>query len=66
MLQRADGGGGGEPAAADVTDNAGDQGQLIPMIDAAEEVCGEAPEQVLADANYCNERDLWGAGEARH
>ena len=43
---------------AEVTDNASDQGQLIPMIDAAAEVCGEAPRQVLADANYCNERDL--------
>ena len=43
---------------AGVTDNASDQGQLIPMIDVAAEVCGEAPEQVLADTGYCNERDL--------
>ena len=40
---------------AEVTDNASDQGQLIPMVDAA---CGETPAQVLADAGYCNERDL--------
>ena len=43
---------------AEVTDNASDQGQLIPMIDRAAEVCGETPEQVLADAGYGNERDL--------
>ena len=43
---------------AEVTDNASDQGQLIPMIDRATEVCGETPEQVLADAGYGNERDL--------
>ena len=42
----------------EVTDNASDQGQLIPMVDVAAEVCDKAPEQVLADANYCNERDL--------
>ena len=43
---------------AEVTDNASDQGQLIPMVDAAAETCGETPAQVLADAGYCNERDL--------
>ena len=43
---------------AEVTDNASDQGQLIPTIDAAAEVCDEAPDQVLADAGYGNERDL--------
>ena len=48
----------------EVTDNASDQGQLIPMVDVAVEVCDTAPEQVLADANYCNERDL-GELEAR-
>ena len=41
---------------AEVTDNASDQGQLIPMVDAAAEMCGETPAQVLADAGYCNER----------
>ena len=41
-----------------VTDNASDQGQLIPMVDAVAETCGETPEQVLADAGYCNEPNL--------
>ena len=44
--------------AATVTDNASDQGQLIDMIEETERVCGETPEQVLADAGYNNERDL--------
>ena len=43
---------------AGVTDNASDQGQLIPMIDGVAAVCGDAPGQVLADAGYGNERDL--------
>ena len=43
---------------AEVTDNASDQGQLVPMVDAVAETCGETPEQVLADAGYCNEPDL--------
>ncbi len=43
---------------ADVTDNASDQGRLIPMLDAVEETCGETPEQVPADASCCNEPDL--------
>ncbi len=41
-----------------VTDNASDQGQLVPMVDAAAQTCGETPAQVLADAGYCNEPDL--------
>lgn len=44
--------------AVEVTDNASDQGQLVAMVDAAQEVCGEAPAQVLADAGYGNEQDL--------
>ena len=43
---------------AEVTDNASDQGQLVPMVDAVAETCGETPVQVLADAGYCNEPDL--------
>ena len=43
---------------AGVTNNASDQGQLIPMIDGAEAVCGGTPGQVLADAGYGNEQDL--------
>ena len=49
-----------EPAvvATTVTDNASDQGQLIPMVDAVRDAFGETPEQVLADAGYCNEPNL--------
>ena len=43
---------------AEVTDNASDQGQLIPMVDAVAETCGETPAQVLADAGYCSEPNL--------
>lgn len=43
---------------ADVTDNASDQGQLVRMIDGVTAVCGDAPDQVLADARYGDERDL--------
>ena len=42
---------------AEVTDNASDQGQLIPMVDAAA-ACGWTPKEVLADAGYGNEQDL--------
>ena len=44
--------------ATTVTDNASDQGQLIPMVDAVADAYNEMPQQVLADANFCNERDL--------
>ena len=44
--------------AAAVTDNASNQGQLIPMVDAVADAYSQMPQQVLADANYCNERDL--------
>ena len=52
--------------AAAVTDSASDQGQLVPMVDAVAETCGETPEQVLADAGYCNEPNLQGAEGAGH
>lgn len=45
-------------AGAKVTDNASDQGQLRLMVDRAAAVCGETPEQALADAGYGNEQDL--------
>lgn len=35
-----------------------DQGQLIHMLDAAAARVGRMPEEVLADAGYCNEADL--------
>ena len=44
--------------ATAVTDSASDQGQLLPMVDAVAQTCGETPEQVLADAGYCNEPNL--------
>ena len=46
------------------TNYANEQGQLIPMIDAAAEVCGETPGQVVADAGYGDEQALREAGEA--
>ena len=44
--------------AAEVVANASDQGQLLPRLDEVEAACGAVPERVLADAGYCNERDL--------
>ena len=44
--------------AAEVTANASDQGQMLPRLDEIEASCGAVPAQVLADAGYCNERDL--------
>ena len=43
---------------ASVSACASDQGQLIARLDAVEEHLGEQPEEVLADAGYCNEADL--------
>lgn len=40
---------------ADVTQNAADNGSLLPMIDLVEQSCGTTPEQVLADAGYKSE-----------
>ncbi len=44
--------------STDVTANASDQGGLPMLLDAVSETLGEQPETVLADAGYCNERDL--------
>ena len=44
--------------AAEVTANASDQGQMLPRLDEVEACCGVVPRKVLADAGYCNERDL--------
>lgn len=44
-------------AGTAVTDNPSDRGWLIPMVDSVADAYGETPEQVLADANYSNERD---------
>ncbi len=43
---------------ASVSACASDQGELIARLDAVEEHYGERPEEVLADAGYCNEADL--------
>jgi hypothetical protein len=44
--------------AHDVTQSAGDCGQLIPMTDAIEINAGRKPEQLSADAGYCSEANL--------
>ena len=44
--------------ATAVDRNATDQGQLLPMLDAAAATAGRMPGEVLADAGYCNETDL--------
>ena len=44
--------------ATEVSSQASDQGRLVPLLDAAEAVCGERPATVLADAGYGNEADL--------
>src|SRR5215468_9199611 len=44
--------------AHDVTQSAGDCGQLIPMTDAIEINLGRKPEQLSADAGYCSEANL--------
>ena len=43
---------------ASVSANASDQGQLIARLDTVEASFGAQPEEVLADAGYCNEADL--------
>jgi hypothetical protein len=44
--------------AHDVTQSAGDCGQLIPMTDAIEINLGRMPEHLSADAGYCSEANL--------
>ena len=44
--------------ATEVTSNASDQGELPVLLDAVEEQFDVQPNTVLADAGYCNERDL--------
>ena len=44
--------------ATDLTANASDQGELPVLLDAVKETFAAQPETVLADARYCNERDL--------
>ena len=44
--------------ATEVSSNASDQGHLVRLLDDVEATHGERPATVLADAGYCNERDL--------
>ena len=44
--------------ATEVTASASDQGGLPVLLDAVQETFDAQPETVLADAGYCNERDL--------
>ena len=46
--------------AADVTNNAADNGQLLGMVDEVEENLGRRPEQVVADAGYKSEDNFEG------
>ena len=44
--------------ATDLTANASDQGELPVLLDTVKETFDAQPATVLADAGYCNERDL--------
>ena len=44
--------------AVEVSSNASDQGRLTPLVEAVESTHGTRPEEVLADAGYCNEAEL--------
>ena len=50
--------------AQHVTQNGGDSGQLVPLIDAIETDLGRKPAQASSDAGYCSEANL-AALEAR-
>lgn len=49
--------------ATDLTDNAADVANLIPMTDQTIDNTGHAPTQMLADAGYCSEDNLAQAAE---
>ena len=44
--------------ATELTSNASDQGAMMGLLDEVKETFDTQPETVLADAGYCNERDL--------
>lgn len=44
--------------AADVTQNASDTAQLVPIIEAAQAITSYTPEQVIADAGYRSEKNF--------
>lgn len=44
--------------AAELSNNAADVGQLVPMLEAVKDNTGQAPEQALADAGYRSEKNF--------
>ena len=44
--------------ATELSSNASDQGGMLGLLDEVNDTFGEQPAKVLADAGYCNERDL--------
>ena len=44
--------------AAELSNNAADVGQLVPMLEAVKDNTGQTPEQVLADAGYRSEQNF--------
>ena len=44
--------------ATELTSNASDQGAMVGLLDEVKDTFDAQPETVLADAGYCNERDL--------
>jgi len=41
-----------------VTPAANDKQQMVPLIEAIEEQCGQKPEEVVADSGYCSDENL--------
>ncbi len=41
-----------------VTQAANDKQQMVPLIEAIEEQCGQKPEEVVADSGYCSDENL--------
>ena len=41
-----------------VTQAANDKQQMVPLIEAIEEQCGQKPEEVVADSGYCSDQNL--------
>jgi transposase len=51
--------------AAELSNNAADVGQLVPMLQAVKDNTGQAPEQALADAGYRSEKNFEGLAGSR-
>lgn len=41
-----------------MTQAANDKQQMVPLIEAIEEQCGQKPEEVVADSGYCSDQNL--------